>query len=88
MKYTIGKSSKSNDNSETVYVSNDAKVAGNLIDILFEYVDLRVDKNNYVACYIWKIIASSIHHFKNWVNKHDVNILLDKFELELKNRRK
>lgn len=87
MGYTIGKSSKS-DNSGPIYVNDDARIAGNLIDILFEYVNTRIDKGNYVACYIWKILASSIYHFKNWVNKHDVAILLDAFEKELKNRRK
>lgn len=90
MKYTIGSKQKSDnkDSNEPIYVSNDAKVACNLIDILFKYVNDRIDKGNYVACYIWKILASSTDHFKNWVNKHDVAILLDAFEKELKNRRK
>lgn len=84
MKYTIGKKS----DNEITYVSDDARIAGNLIDILFDYVDRRVDQNNYTAKYIWKILSASIHHLKNWVNKNDVQILLNKFEDELKNRRK
>lgn len=85
MKYTIGSSSKP---KETIYVSDDAKVAMNLIDILVDYIDKRIDNNNYTAKCIWKILYASVGHLKNWVNKHDVNILLDEFEKELKNRKK
>lgn len=72
-----------------IYVSNDAKVASRLIDILAEYINSRIyqEKGN-AARYIWKIVYPNIHYLKNWVNKHDVNILLDKFEKELKNRKK
>ena len=89
MGYTIGSSGRpKSDNNELIYVSNDAKVACHLIDILCEYIDKRIDNNNYTAKYIWKILYSSIDHLKTWVNKHDVAILLDAFEKELKNRRK
>lgn len=84
MKYTIGKKS----DNEITYVSNDAKVACNLINILVDYIDKRIDNNNYAAKYIWKILYASIGHLKNWVNKNDVNILLNSFEEELKNRKK
>lgn len=85
MKYTIGKKS----DNEITFVSNDAKVASRLIDILAEYINSRIyqEKGN-AARYIWKILYASVGHLKNWVNKHDVNILLDGFEKELKNRRK
>lgn len=88
MKYTIGSKPKSDDNDGLIYVNDDARIASKLIDILCEYIDKRIDTNNYTAKYIWKILYSSIGHLKNWVNKHDVAILLDAFEKELKNRRK
>lgn len=84
MKYIVGP--KKDD--QTIYVNDDARIAGNLIDILVEFIDNRIDNNNYTAKYVWKILYASVGHLKNWVNKHDVNILLDKFEKELKNRKK
>jgi hypothetical protein len=88
MGYTIGKSPKSDD-SETIYVSDDARIAGKIIDILCEYINNRIyQENGNMARYIWKIVYPNTHYLKDWVNKHDVKILLDKFEIELKNRRK
>lgn len=88
IKYTIENPGHNSSDPVPIYVSNDAKVACNLIDILVEYIDKRIDNNNYTAKYIWKILYASTHHLKYWVNKHDVAILLDKFEIELKNRKK
>lgn len=84
MKYTVGP--KKDD--QTIYVNDDARIAGNLIDILVEFINNRIDNNNYTAKYVWKILYVSVGHLKNWVNKNDVNILLDGFEKELKNRKK
>jgi len=86
MKYTIGSSPK---DDEIMYISNDAKIAGKLIDVLFDYINDRIVlEDNIASRYIWKILSSGVHHVKNWVNKNDVKILLDKFEEELKNREK
>lgn len=86
MKYTLGSGRQKDD--QPTFVNDDAKIASNLIDILFEYIDKRIDNNNYTTKSIWKILSASIHHLKNWINKNDVGLLLNSFEEELKNRKK
>lgn len=88
MKYTIGKKSDSK-SKEIIYVSNDARIAGNLIGLLVEYINTRIpQESSYAAKIIWKTVYPNSHYLNDWVNKHDIQILLDKFEEELKNRRK
>lgn len=86
IKYTTGSDPK---NDQIIYVNDDAKIAGKLIDVLFDYINNRIVlEDNITARYLWKILSSGVHHVKNWVNKNDVGRLLDEFEKELKNRRK
>lgn len=75
--------------SDKIFVSNDARVAGNLIDILVEYINDRIyQEDSYAAKIIWKTVYPNSHYLNDWVNKNDVEILLNKFENELKNRKK
>lgn len=66
--------------------NQDAIIAGRLIDILFQYIDARISKDNWLTNQVWNILKNHVHMMKDWVRQGDVNILLDQFQEELDKR--